>query len=159
MGSLLCGVHHFRIDHKYAYSSILVKKLLSDVSCSVQGWDSVIPHFTALDFVSYYIEIPVMIVMYLVWLLLKRIPLHLHKAHSDSEDTASTNTAPTAGTPLAPYRAPRRVRWFDLVDTKVVDLYRDEHHETTDDTLDDEERDVRLSGRWRWAWTVYYLVA
>ena len=109
----------------------------------------------------------VMIFMYLVWLICKRIPLHLHhKAHADSEDTIPSPTIPSAHTtsvsartPLAPYRAPRRVRWFDLVDTKTVDLYRDEHEETTVDTADDDERVRRLGGRWRWAWWVYYIVA
>ena len=101
-----------------------------------------------------------MIVMYLTWLLLKRIPLNLHKAHSDSEDSIDgPQRAASHSTPLAPYRAPRRVRWFDLVDTKTVDLYRDEHHETEVDTEDDEERDARLSGRYRWAWWLYYMVA
>ena len=98
-----------------------------------------------------------MIIMYLAWLILKRMPLHLHKSHSESED--SLPAAPSATTPLSPYRVPRRVRWFDLVDTQTVDLYRDEHQETEADTTEDEERAVRLSGRWRWLWQLYYIVA
>ena len=81
-----------------------------------------------------------MIVMYLAWNLAKRIPLHLHKPHSDSEDSIASPAAPPSHTtPLAPYKAPRRVRWLDLVDTKTVDLYRDEHQETEVDTEDDVE--------------------
>ncbi|KAG6857760.1 hypothetical protein H0H87_004176 [Tephrocybe sp. NHM501043] len=35
----------------------------------VQGWSSVIPKFSGVDFVSYYIEIPVMIIMFFAWLV------------------------------------------------------------------------------------------
>ncbi|KAF5345326.1 hypothetical protein D9758_008481 [Tetrapyrgos nigripes] len=38
----------------------------------VQGWASIIPTFTAVDFVSFYVEIPIMIVMYFTWLLIRR---------------------------------------------------------------------------------------
>ena len=44
-------------------------------TCAVQGWSSVIPHFSGVDFVSFYIEIPIMIVMYLIWLFVNRIPV------------------------------------------------------------------------------------
>lgn len=46
--------------------------LLNIVLVLVQGWSSFSPSFAAVDFVSYYIEIPVMIVMYLFWKILKR---------------------------------------------------------------------------------------
>jgi AAT family amino acid transporter len=38
----------------------------------VQGWSSFSPSFSAVDFVSYYIELPVLAVMYLAWKLVKR---------------------------------------------------------------------------------------
>ncbi|KAH7880376.1 uncharacterized protein C8R40DRAFT_1079937 [Lentinula edodes] len=38
----------------------------------VQGWSSVIPKFTPVYFVSYYIELPIMLIMYLVWMLIQR---------------------------------------------------------------------------------------
>ncbi|KAF2724569.1 putative amino acid permease [Polychaeton citri CBS 116435] len=38
----------------------------------VQGWSCFSPTFQAVDFVSYYIEIPIMLVMYVGWKLLKR---------------------------------------------------------------------------------------
>lgn len=46
--------------------------ILNIVLVLVQGWSSFSPIFAAVDFVSYYIEIPVMIVMYLFWKILKR---------------------------------------------------------------------------------------
>lgn len=41
----------------------------------VQGWSSFSPKFSGVDFVSYYIELPVMLIMYVGWKLLKRTKL------------------------------------------------------------------------------------
>lgn len=38
----------------------------------IQGWSCFSPKFSAVDFVSYYIEIPVMILMYVAWKLIKK---------------------------------------------------------------------------------------
>lgn len=38
----------------------------------VQGWSSFSPSFSAVDFFSYYIELPIMAVMYLGWKVVKR---------------------------------------------------------------------------------------
>lgn len=38
----------------------------------VQGWSSFAPTFQALDFVSFYVQIPVMAVLYVGWKLFKR---------------------------------------------------------------------------------------
>jgi AAT family amino acid transporter len=46
--------------------------ILNVVIVLVQGWSSFSPSFSAVDFVSYYIELPIMLVMYLGWKLLKR---------------------------------------------------------------------------------------
>lgn len=45
---------------------------LNCVLVLVQGWQCFSPHFKVVDFVSFYIEIPVMIVMFLAWKLIKR---------------------------------------------------------------------------------------
>jgi AAT family amino acid transporter len=45
---------------------------LNTVIVLVQGWDCFSPHFKPVDFVSYYVEIPIMIVMFLGWKLVKR---------------------------------------------------------------------------------------
>jgi AAT family amino acid transporter len=45
---------------------------LNIVLILVQGWSCFSPSFQAVDFVSFYIEIPIMIVMFLVWKLVKR---------------------------------------------------------------------------------------
>jgi AAT family amino acid transporter len=45
---------------------------LNIVLILVQGWSCFSPSFQAVDFVSFYIEIPVMIVMFLAWKLVKR---------------------------------------------------------------------------------------
>lgn len=46
--------------------------VLNIVLVLVQGWSCFSPSFAAVDFVSYYIEIPVMIVMFLLWKVIKR---------------------------------------------------------------------------------------
>jgi AAT family amino acid transporter len=38
----------------------------------VQGWSCFSPHFDGVSFVSYYIELPIMAVMYIGWKLLKK---------------------------------------------------------------------------------------
>ena len=91
-----------------------------------------------------------MLVMYLAWLIINRIPIH-RKAHARATD----GDAPLS--PSAP--APRRVRWFDLVDTEHVDLFRDEHKDDVNDLIEDQERDRRLKGRAWWFWKLYYYVA
>lgn len=47
----------------------------------------------------------------------------------------------------------------DIVDTRTVNLHLDEYHEDTDDHLDDETREKRLSGKARLLWKLYYLLA
>ncbi|KAH8647643.1 amino acid permease/ SLC12A domain-containing protein [Xylariales sp. PMI_506] len=46
--------------------------ILNIVIVLVQGWNCFSPTFSAVDFVSYYIELPLMLVMYLGWKLVKR---------------------------------------------------------------------------------------
>lgn len=46
--------------------------ILNCVLVLVQGWSSFSPSFSAVDFVSYYIELPVMLVMYVGWKVIKR---------------------------------------------------------------------------------------
>jgi amino acid transporter, AAT family len=105
---------------------------------AVQGWSSIIPHFSAVDFVSFYIELFVMGLMYLVWLLVRRaLPLH----------APSTSSS----TPARPARRP----FFDFVDVTRVDLYDDEHEEQCD-KHEDEVRMQRLRGRAGRAWALYY---
>ena len=46
--------------------------ILNCVLVLVQGWSCFSPTFDGVSFVSFYIELPVMLVMYLGWKLLKR---------------------------------------------------------------------------------------
>ncbi|PBK91604.1 hypothetical protein ARMGADRAFT_210660 [Armillaria gallica] len=75
----------------------------------IQGWSSIFPTFSIVDFFSLYIEIPVMVVMYLVWLTLR---------HRNSTKTAAETAAPARALP-----------WSDIVDMKTVDLITDEYVE------------------------------
>lgn len=91
-----------------------------------------------------------MLVMYITWSLLKR--------------PAPPSTA-ADGTPLPPderpgalWRAWRFLAYSDVVDVRTVDLRRDEHEEEPEDAADDAAREVKLQGRARWLWRVYYAV-
>jgi len=79
-----------------------------------------------------------MALMYLLWLLVRRVRLL----------PASPPLVVAAARPF-----------FDFVDVTRVDLYHDEHEDGQVDKHEDEARAQRLRGRARWAWAVYYLVA
>ncbi|KAI0695946.1 amino acid permease-domain-containing protein [Cerioporus squamosus] len=118
----------------------------------IQGWSSVIPTFTAVDFVSFYIEIPVLIVMYVGYMLVRR-PRPL-----STQTALPTDTEPVPQHPSIPRRVWNVLTYNDQVDIKIVDLRRDEHHEEAEDLADDEQREAKLHGRWRWFWKVYYAI-
>jgi len=104
----------------------------------IQGWSSVIPQFSAVDFVSLYIEIPVMIVMYLGWLIIRRPDPNLLATSSS----------------LSPDRSHPRRRWWktDLVDVDTVDLMSDEYEEdVVVKQVDNEEQE----GKSTWLRKVY----
>ncbi|GBE81476.1 Probable amino-acid permease [Sparassis crispa] len=118
----------------------------------IQGWSSVIPHFSAVDFVSFYVELPVMVAMYVGWLLASGSLFR-------PQEEVSLSLPPTASTPLLyPSKLRQRWRYHDLVDTQTVDLRRDEHKEEDEDRADDEEREHRLKGQVGLLWRLYYMV-
>ncbi|OKL59704.1 hypothetical protein UA08_05184 [Talaromyces atroroseus] len=55
----------------YPYGPILAV-VLNIVLVLVQGWSCFSPRFNGVDFVSYYIEIPIMVLMFVFWKLVKR---------------------------------------------------------------------------------------
>ena len=116
---------------------------------SVQGWSSVIPHFSFVDFASFYIEIPVMLVMYTTWMFVKR---------PYSQQGVSSNDTTTERNASKMRKTWDRIVYSDLVDIGTVDLRKDEHEEEPEDAADDAEREVKLQGRWRWLWKLYYVI-
>jgi len=46
--------------------------ILNIVIVLVQGWSCFSPRFSGVDFVSFYIELPVMLLMFVVWKVVKR---------------------------------------------------------------------------------------
>ncbi|KAK0241674.1 amino acid permease/ SLC12A domain-containing protein [Armillaria nabsnona] len=88
----------------------------------IQGWSSIFPTFSIVDFFSLYIEIPVMIVMYLVWLTLR----HRNSTKAAAETAASARALP----------------WSDIVDMKTVDLITDEYVEHPVEDLEAERQTI-----------------
>ncbi|KAI6157445.1 amino acid permease-domain-containing protein [Pisolithus tinctorius] len=124
----------------------------------IQGWTSIYPTFSPIDFVSLYIEIPVMVVMYIVWLIVKATV-----ARSAPPDV-SGNTLRHANetTPLTGRRKSRKIDLraaFDIVDILTVDLHEDEYVEVNEDGAEDRAREQRLSGRFGWFWRLFYYIA
>jgi len=116
--------------------------------CAVQGWSSVIPRFFIVDFLSFYIELLVIAIMYFLWLI-------FHRALNPRAAALLASSPTTVPGSTHPEARP----FFDFVDVSDVDLYRDEHEETQVDKHEDEVRAQRLRGRAGWAWTLYYIVA
>lgn len=113
-----------------------------------------IPHFSAVDFVSFYIELPIMLIMSVGWMLVK-----WPSTRPSALDSPAQPPLPaTATTPLMPSRRLRwRWRYHDLVDIRTVDLKRDEYPEQETDRTD-EEREERLKGGKRLLWKLYYAI-
>jgi len=114
----------------------------------VQGWSSVIPCFSIVDFLSFYIELFVMAIMYFVWLVSCRVRRPRAAALLALSPTTAAGTAHPEARPF-----------FDFVDVSHVDLYHDEHEDSPVDKHEDEVRAQRVRGRAGWAWTLYYIVA
>lgn len=109
-----------------------------------QGWSSFVPHFHPLDFLSYYIEIMVMVIMFVTWRTLS-----LYKSRSNP--------------PMRPLLDSvkddehRSSFWTgDVADLDNIDLMQDEYHDVEVDTLDDDERILQQPGITRWLWNLYY---
>ena len=128
---------------------------------TVQGWTSIFPKFSAVDFISFYIEIPVMIIMYITWALAKNTSARKEEAVTPGDRRPLEVTDEL--TPLIPAdsrgHATGHSNAFDIVDIHGVDLYRDEHVEDSNDELDNEEMKKNVQGRFGWLWKLYYLVA
>lgn len=136
------------------------KGLMFIVGPIVQGWSSVIPKFAPLYFISFYVELPIMVFMFIAWLYFKRPAPHDYLTAEDapllqSDDhiagSASSVTAITTTTL-------RRSKFHDLVDVDSVDLYTDEYMEDERDAAEEDEVAQRLKsqGPRRWLWSLYY---
>ena len=66
--------------------------ILNVVLVLVQGWSCFSPSFSVVDFVSYYLELPVMLVMYLAWKIWKRSKI-IKLSDMDLETDVYTATA------------------------------------------------------------------
>ncbi|OAX40860.1 hypothetical protein K503DRAFT_713784 [Rhizopogon vinicolor AM-OR11-026] len=112
----------------------------------IQGWSSIFPIFSPVDFVSYYIEIPVMATMYLCWFFTKHIVVPIPAPRNTSLDLSNEST------PLIPHDAgalPHHKRVFDIVDIQTIDLYSDEYPDDPADGVEDETKRTRIPLFWK----------
>jgi amino acid transporter, AAT family len=161
MTSFLCttvsdipDADNFSYNHNFEYVSHSASPI---TACSpravrlaaVQGWSSIIPRFSAVDFVLFYIELPVMLILYVLWILIRRIKqLRPNSLELPSDDTAAA-------------KWPRLLQHLDIVDVGCIDLRRDEHDDAASqkDHGDEDERQTREESKWGWAWRIYYSIA
>ncbi|KAF9485823.1 hypothetical protein BDN70DRAFT_870714 [Pholiota conissans] len=113
----------------------------------IQGWSSVIPKFSPVEFVSFYVEIPIIIIMFMAWMVFRRPAPQL-----------PTTPQSDARTPLLfsqGHRDAHKSKFHDLVDVNTVDLHVDEYEEEEEDIRDDEVT-KRLNSKGRLFWSLYY---
>ncbi|KIY43310.1 hypothetical protein FISHEDRAFT_68148 [Fistulina hepatica ATCC 64428] len=124
-----------------------------------QGWSSVYPRFVAVDFVSMYLEIPVMLVMWFLWVL-RGVYFHEDVQSPDEEssgdaDESEAGKVTTIGGRVRSLRGRISRSWgIGTVNTKTVDLRRDEHEEQ----LEDKQDDLRAARRTGLLWKLYYWI-
>ena len=145
--------------HSLSVSSfIAVGSSLTPKYQLVQGWPSVIPTFSAIDFVSFYIEVPVMFIMYVAWMLLRHPSVDSSLPHFSQSQTPSSSFIPLSTSENRKIRPRLFWKWWhnDLVDVKTVDLNKDEYTEEGVDKSDEEERDGWIKGPVGLLWRLYY---
>jgi AAT family amino acid transporter len=131
---------------------------------AVQGWSSFAP-FDVVDFASLYVELPLMGVMAAAyWLFIgRRLKSDVRSPHADAEGHADEKRDGSASSPPPHEPAARSRSWLrsDVPSKREIDLYADEITPEEDEDPDGEEarRARRTSGRWGWAWKVYYVIA
>lgn len=121
------------------------------------------PRFSTVDFLSLYLEIPAMVIMYIAYIV-------AHETTSsfvgwmDSPKVSTLNISSgsaTESTPLFTVARGRRSTWEtmnDIVDIHTVDLYKDEYIEVAEDELDDAKHEARMAGPYRIFWRLFYFL-
>ena len=92
-----------------------ISVILNVVIILVQGWSCFSPTFNAIDFVSYYIELPIMLVMYVGWKLLKRtkiVPLDEMDLETDVYQISEEDQKEIEREKSARGRVERVLRWI-----------------------------------------------
>jgi len=124
-----------------------------------QGWSSFIPQFSFVDFLSFYVEVPVMIVMYGLYIALRQ-------TREERRPSVADARTPLLQAPLEPGPADSRrpVRelsqsLFDVVPLSSIDLYKDEHAEDEEDLEEEAERAKNMQGTWGFLWRLWYQLA
>ena len=82
------AIRHQNLEHLLPFKNWtypagpIIAAGLNIILILVQGWSCFSPRFNVVDFVSFYVEIPIMIVLYVFWKIFKRTRF-VHKADMD----------------------------------------------------------------------------
>lgn len=122
----------------------------------VQGWSSVIPIFSPIDFVSFYVEIPIIAIMFIAWMAFKRPAPPPPTISPQIDARTSLLLLDSQGRRDSRTSIPqRRSEFHDLVDMNSVNLYIDEYEEEEQEVEEDEVT-KRLNSKGRLFWSLYY---
>ncbi|KAI5120817.1 hypothetical protein M0805_003213 [Coniferiporia weirii] len=123
-----------------------------------QGWSSLYPVFSLVDFVSYYLEVPVMVLMTLTWFFVRRRPIKLLQ-QPPPPDAAASNIAPASllsPGPSPDTNPPKTPPIFtDMPDITAIDLFTDEYAEEMRDAEEDAAHAESRKGRWGVLWRAW----
>lgn len=114
---------------------------------SVQGWSSFYPKFNTLEFISLYLELPVIVVMTLIWFAVRRArPVPVRSLTSQDAEAPSLDLAGSQKNSST---------FGDFPNLTAVDLYDDEYIDAETDIEFDAQYKSRRSGKWRLLWKFY----
>ncbi|KLO06770.1 hypothetical protein SCHPADRAFT_837571 [Schizopora paradoxa] len=122
-----------------------------------QGWSSLLPRFSFVDFVSFYVEVPVMVLMTCLYVALRRSRSQDRGALTESRTPLLSSPREENANDAEDLR--NQSSTFDIVPLAAIDLFKDEHDEDEEDREDEDERIKNLAGKWGLAWRVWYQFA
>jgi hypothetical protein len=115
-----------------------------------------------------YVELPLMGVMAAgYWLFIgRRLKSHAVPARTDVEGHTDEkgDEKDGHGSHVSAVTSDAGSKWLrsDVVNKRTVDLHADEHNRSEEDEEGPDGEDTRArrkSGKWGWAWRVYYVIA
>ncbi|KAF8906476.1 amino acid permease-domain-containing protein [Gymnopilus junonius] len=119
----------------------------------VQGWSSLFPAFSVVDFVSFYIELPIMAIMFSAWIIFRR-----SRSQFEIQANSISSEIQQSGSQSRVTNAKKIPRLHDLVDISTVNLYQDEYVESVATVDVEDVMKKRIDGKLGILWRIYYFL-